>query len=239
MDEAIRAAWAPVNRRYEATPEPSVDKFKKEYQHHVRRSAMKARVLRGDVLLQRAPKMGMKTANGLDLWSISLLKRPPATFRDALVGLLRMVERTGRRPDGVEEGFTSLVPKGEGGGDPMKLRPLTVLSQIYRIWAGVRMEDTLQWQEQWIHSEAYGFCPHRGVIDAATVLTLLVELAQALKTQVVGAGTDYTKSPNLIPQAISMALMEEQGIDEGVLRAFSGMYRQLRRMFKIKGCPGA
>ena len=51
----------------------------------------------------------------------------------------------------------------------MKLRPLTVLSQIYRIWVGVRMEDALQWQEQWIHPEAYGFRPHRGAMDAATV----------------------------------------------------------------------
>ena len=65
-----------------------------------------------------------------------------------------------------------------------------------------------------------------------------MELAQALKTPLVGAGTDYTKCFDLIPQAISMALMEEQGIDEGVLRAFSGMYRQLRHMFKIKGCLG-
>ena len=83
----------------------------------------------------------------------------------------------------------------------------------YRIWAGVRLEDALQWQEQWIHSEAYSFRSHRGAIDAATVLTLLVELAQALKTPLVGSGTDYTKCFDLIPQAILMALMEEQGID--------------------------
>ena len=108
----------------------------------------------------------------------------------------------------------------------MKLRPLTVLWQIYRMWAGVRMEDALQWQEQWIHPEAYGFRPHKGAIDAATVLTLLVELAQVLKALLVGAGTDYTKCFDLISQAISMARMEEQGIDEGVPRAFRSMYVQ-------------
>ena len=108
MDEAIRAAWAPVNTRYEATPEPSVDKFMQEYRHHVRHSAMKARMLTGDVLLQRARKMGVKTANGLDLWSIGLLKRLPTPFWDALAELVRMVERTGKWPDRVA-GFTSLV----------------------------------------------------------------------------------------------------------------------------------
>ena len=91
-------------------------------------------------------KMGLKTANGIDLWSIALLKRLPTPFWDALAKLLRMVERTGRWPKRVAEGFTSLVPKGEGEGDPMKPRPLTVLSQIYRIWAGLCMEDdALRW----------------------------------------------------------------------------------------------
>ena len=86
------------------------------------------------------------------------------------------------------------------------------------------MEDTLQWQEQWVHQEAYGFGPHKGALDAATALTLLVELAQALNAPLVAAGTDYTKCFDLIPQAISMAVLEEQGIDAGVLRAFRGMY---------------
>ena len=70
-------------------------------------------------------------------------------------------------------------------------------------------------------------------------LTLLVEPAQALKTPLVGTRADYTKCFDLIPQTISMAPMEEEGIHEAVLRAFSGMYRQLKRMFKIKGCLGA
>ena len=35
MTEAIRAAWAPVNRRYEATTEPCVHKFKQEHPYHV------------------------------------------------------------------------------------------------------------------------------------------------------------------------------------------------------------
>ena len=92
------------------------------------------------------------------------------------------MEATGKWLDRVAEGFTSLVPKGEGGGDPMKLRPLTVLSQIYRIWAGVRMEDAMKWQETWAHEESYAFRPYRGSLDAAAVLTLLIELSHVLKT---------------------------------------------------------
>ena len=123
-------------------------------------------------------------------------------YWDKLAELLRTVEKTGIWPERIAEGFPSLVPKGEGGGDPMKLGPLTVLSQVYRIWAGLRMEDAMAWQEQWAHEESYAFRPHRGSMDAAAVLTLLVELSQVLKAPLVGAGTDYTKCFDLIPKAI-------------------------------------
>ena len=120
----------------------------------------------------------------------------------------------------------------------MKLRPLIVLSQIYRTLAGLRMEDALQWQEHLIHRESYSFRPYKGATDAATVLTLLVELAQVLDAPLVGAETDYTKCFTLIPQAISMALLELQAMVEGVPHAFCGMYHQPKRMFKIQGCSG-
>ena len=82
-------------------------------------------------------------------------------YWDKLTELLRTVEKTGVWPERIAEGFTSLVPKGDGGRDPMKLRPLTVLSQVYGIWARLRMEDTLAWQEQRAHEESHAFCPHR------------------------------------------------------------------------------
>ena len=63
---------------------------------------MKARVLMGGVLLQRARKMGLKTANGIDLWSTALLKRLPTPFWDAVAELCawwsaRAVGRSGWR----------------------------------------------------------------------------------------------------------------------------------------------
>ena len=72
-------------------------------------------------------------------------------YWDKLAELLGTVGKTGIWPERIAEGFTLLVPKGEGGGDPMKMRPLTVLSQVYGIWARLRMEDALAWQEQWAH----------------------------------------------------------------------------------------
>ena len=140
MDEVIRGARRPVNLRYEHEPEPSVEVFMQHCRQYVRSSPMQARHLDGPALQRRANKMGEKIANGMVLWSIKLLKRLPMQHWDKLAELPRTVEKTGVWPKRIAEGFTLLEPKGEGGGDPMKLRPLTVLSQMYRIWAGQHME---------------------------------------------------------------------------------------------------
>ena len=45
------------------------------------------------------------------------------------------------------------------------------------------------------------------------MLTLLVELSQVLKAPQVGAGTDYTKCFDLIPKAISVAMLDLMGME--------------------------
>ena len=53
-----------------------------------------------------------------------------------------------------------------------------------------------------------------------------------------GAGLDYKKCFDLVPQRIALRLAQEFGMALGTLRAARGMYRQLRRAFKILGCLG-
>ena len=114
MDDVIREAWRPINMRYADRPQPSVTAFMNKYKQHIRGTPMEARRLDALTLQARARKMGEKTANGIDLWSIRLLKRPPGVLWDKLADLLRAVEATGRWPDRVARGFTSLVPHEVG-----------------------------------------------------------------------------------------------------------------------------
>ena len=206
MDEVIRKAWRPINLCYEHRPEPSVDIFMQQYRRHIRSVPIKVRVLNWQVLRNLAQKMGEKTANGMELWSIKLLKRLPGPFWDKLAELLPWWRRQGPGRPGWQRALPHWSPRGEG--DPMKLRPLMVLSQIYRIWAGVRMEDAVEWQEGWAQEASYAFRPQRSSLDAAAVLTRLIELSHAVRGPLVGAGSDYTKCFDLVPQAISIAMLD-------------------------------
>ena len=49
---------------------------------------------------------------------------------------------------------------------PLNTRPLTVLSMIYRLWAGMRLEEAIRWQELWERPCAFGFRPAQSALDA-------------------------------------------------------------------------
>ena len=118
-----------------------------------------------------------------------------------LAQLLTQIEEVGRWPTLLAQGYTSLIPKpGEEG--PLGTRPLTVLSMVYRLWAGTRLWEVMRWQESWVHPRAFGFRLARGAVDAATVTQVLLELARLKGWRLEGLSLDYVKCFDLIPQAV-------------------------------------
>ena len=236
MDEILHESWDQVMRKYADTPEPDVQAFAQKYdQFLIKNARMQANPITGKRLAKRLRKMGVHTATGLDGWCVSDLLLLPVCLLDMLAEILHLVEETGYWPRVLAKGYVSLIPKGEGML-PMQQRPLSVLSQIYRVGAGIRLEECMLWQEQWIHPHAYGFRKKRGATDAAAFIPMLIELHKLMKTVLHGFGLDYIKCFDLIPQSIVLHIALTQGMDLGTHRALTGMYRTLMRCFKIMGC---
>ena len=122
---------------------------------------------------------------------------------------------------------------------PTNMRPLSVLSAVYRLWAGIRLQAVMNWQEQWIHPHAYGFRTGKGTGDAYTLLSTMVELATLLDEELHIVGLDYVKCFDRVPQAIILQVAADLGLDPRICRAIGSMYTQLRKAFKINGCFGS
>ena len=90
-----------------------------------------------------------------------------------------------------------------------------------------------------MHRNAFAFRPQKSALDAATLLAALIERAHLLKQALSGAGTDYVKCFDLIPQQISFRMAREFGPDPKPQAALEAMYQQLHRAFKINGALGS
>ena len=139
------------------------------------------------------------SALGLDGWSVADLRSLPDRLLGWLADLLREVERIGKWPTRLAEGYTALIPK-EGPPGPLNTRPLTVLSMVYWLWVGLRLVDAIAWQEAWAHPAAFGFRPARSAPDGAAVTQVLLEPCRLRGRAVAGMSIDYAKCFDLFPK---------------------------------------
>eukprot|EP00973_Karenia_brevis_P016971 2329109-Karenia_brevis.AAC.1 len=60
---------------------------------------------------------------------------------------------------------------------PTDLRPISVMSVVYRLWAARRLWDMKSWQESWMSDGQHGYRPLHSVEDVFAKIALEVEAA--------------------------------------------------------------
>ena len=181
--------------------------------------------------------MKKNSAAGADGWTVGELLALPDGFLNQLSQILNLVETTGEWPEALAEGVISLITKGEGAS-PTDLRPIGVMSTIYRAWAAARVRDLMGWQQDWIDSNLHGFRSGHAPEDVWWQIGLEVEKSLLTGEPLVGLVLDWSKCFDRVPVDLVLRLSQELGMPEGVLNGLSGMYAQLRRRFRIGGHVG-
>ncbi|KAJ9454416.1 hypothetical protein DIPPA_21518 [Diplonema papillatum] len=176
IDAALQKEWAPVNRMYEGKQEPSYEAFRTEYAEYIEHRPMECRDLTGEDLKSVLGKKRDGGVPGVDGWDTAELKKLSLPLLNALVAVFNAIEATGTWPDALLEAAVTLIPKDETL-DPLALRPITVTSAIYRLWASTRLRDVVQWQEKWIADSQHGFRPKHGTVDVVFEIASQIEEA--------------------------------------------------------------
>eukprot|EP00660_Eupelagonema_oceanica_P019607 gene19607-biopygen16350 len=238
IDQLLRRAWDPVFRLYADSPEPRWEPFEARFGAYIKRCPMpELPELTGDALRETLSRMAARQAGGMDGWRVRELRALPVPILDALAGLLNEVERSGQWPATLERALISLIPKGEGG-EPDRMRPISVMSAIYRVWAATRMRAVRAWQEEWAAPGQHGYRAMHGTEDVYWALQLRLEAAILNGEPLYGLSIDWAKCFDRLPQGILLRLLERMGLAERVLRPLRTMYARLRRRFRAAGGVG-
>ena len=107
-----------------------------------------------------------------------------------LVEMLNLIEATGVWPEAVALGLIGLIPKGAGAADPLKHRPITIMSLVYCLWSGTRMQHSRGWQSFGAHPGLTGGIAGRGAANTHVPFSMEVEEAFAGGTFLAGLSFD-------------------------------------------------
>ena len=234
IDELLRENWLPIFAKHShgLQPTPNTEKFLEEYEHLI----PEYRQVLEDITLKDVrwaiARLTTEGAGGLDGWRPKELKQIPDSILDFLVVMYNKIEEVGVWPQEICTAGVSLIPKGEGGA-PLDQRPITVSATIYRVWAAIRMRDSIPWQEQWMKKGQHGARAKHSTIDALMRVSLFFEQAIQAKTPAYGIAIDLSKAFDNIPIDITFAVCQKLGMDKKLFDALKGMYSQIKRRFKI------
>ena len=142
-------------------------------------------------------------------------------------------------PDGFPSWFMEAkvfaAPKASGTPVPEKIRPITVLSQIYRVWAQVVCRQLLTAFGQFMTCDITGLLPGRGAFEAAYATQCFFEEAHDAGEPCAGITLDLVKCFNAINRSRGTAILRHLGVPELILAQWSGSLARLSRRWEVLG----
>ena len=233
MHEILHSYWKDVFQLYTSVPEPSWNRFWERYQAHLPRAVhMQHQPLTPERLRATLAKMNPNSSFGADGWRVRELRLMPTPWLQRLCLFLETVERRGEWPKALLHGTISPIPKETGTG-PSQTRPITVMSTIYRLWAGTRVQELIEWQAHWIGDEQFSYRPEWGCHDAWWTQALSIEHALLSGEDIAGLSLDWAKAFDRLPKDILLQLARATGMESGILRALEAAYTNLQRHYKV------
>ena len=237
LHKVIEEAWVgPIFQKYVVDSSPTWEKLIEEFGDEIgpRKDEFKVLPLEAKRLKARALKC--QGTHGLDAWRRQEITALPDAWWEELVAILAAIEDGGNDwPEGLVQAVVPLIPKEGGSTDPMNQRPLTVLSTIYRAYAGLRYDDLERWRAQWTDSNIYGGEPDKEAIHATLSAAMDIEQAQIDGNPIIMALLDYSKFFDSLTWEIIWKLADWLGAPKGIIRAMAKFYPDLVSRFKING----
>ena len=126
------------------------------------------------------------------------------------------------------------IPKSDQPpGNPLDMRPITVLSSVYRLWARVRAKQLgATWQERWAHTGMWGGRVGRGPQPLLLEVALDLELAGEHE-HAGGLSFDLSKCFDRVPHGLLEEVLGRMRMPTCVKRPYLAMLRSATRRYKL------
>jgi hypothetical protein len=179
-----------------------------------------------------------RTAKGTDAWSLEEALSIPECILDLIAWVFTEVEAGGDWPPSLTYAVVPLLPKGEGSDQPLKQRPITILSLWYRVYDSLRFRDMVPWMLKWLPVESRGGAPDMETADISLEVSLDLELARGSKVPLFGANLDEVKCFDSVARQQTFEAASAHGAPKEITDSQFRFYEDLERVFRFGNSVG-
>ena len=135
----------------------------------------------------------------------------------------------------VHVGHSLRSSQGQGIPEPSRVRPITALSQIYRVWAQVVCRQALRSLGLSMTTDITGLLPGCGAFEAAYCSQRFFEQAHLQQESCAGVTLDLVKCFNAMNRPRGIDILARLGLPGNILHAWSQSLQQLTRRWEVCG----
>ena len=190
----------------------------------------------GDVINQALKNTKLASSRGSDGFSTLDLRKLPMSMLDMLAFILQLVEQNGQWPKRWTLAKTLCLPKCAEPSSPYDVRPVTVMSKIYRLWGHIRGKQVTAFISANIPPEIAGVCRRVSSDLVALLIASKIEDAHRESKPLCGIVIDLMKCYNTVPRGALLRTLQRLGVPHHILNAFQAMMRQMTRFFEVAQC---
>ena len=224
IDQTLQQAWRPIFAKYDDVENKAQEYRASFYPTDSPYTPCNFPDLTlDDIRYVISKKLKSNTATGLDGWRPSEFKQLPNCLLSALLDVYKLCEISGHFPSSFYFSYTTLIPKGVSHA-PLSLRPITVLPVPYRIYASLRCQTLLTWQNSWVHPSQFAFCKGRSTTSLNSHLSF--DLLHRFQTYGAFAGVqfDFAKCFDSIPYSVIWDTLQYHGCDPKLISLYSKLF---------------
>ena len=241
MHELTLKDWMTILRRWEPGEPPSAEEWMQHYGHHLKAHPCHLGPMTGAELWRILRRTKDGTSTGSDAWRGAEVKVLPERMLDPFGRLMWRIEHGAAWPRALLYAIVAMLAKaGQNplAAGPLKQRPVSIASVLYRAYASVRYRQLSPWMMSWCHENFRGGVPEGDCKDLTVELGLDIEAAALDGEALWGLDEDVKKYYDSLVREILWAASEKLGLPEWFVDSQRRFYNELQRCFKYGSALG-
>lgn len=245
MHDLTYSAWMKVYRTWEGIGPPEYGAWKEQRPPEARERlvahACPLPPITGEMLYAQLRRAKYTTSTGTDSWRAAECKLLPPNLLEPMAQLFNEIEAGAEWPRGLLYAITALLAKA--GQDPLtagplKQRPVTVASVLYRRYSSLRYKHLCAWMEKWLHPNFRGGVPGGECRDLTLEVGLDLEEAALEQEPLWGMNEDVFKCYDSLVRRLLFGAAKDLGCPPGFVESQARFYDPLYRAFKCDRAIG-
>ena len=227
LQEAWGAYWnedsAPANGRWE--------------QQHLRepQPLEPLQPISGDLIREQL-RQSSRSSPGPDSWRFEELAALPAEAHDQLAELYGLMETTSKFPLVLTRAWVAMITDKHGPQPPLKMRPISVMSSLYRLYGKCRLALLQPWLARRLPEEISSYVAGRDFRkDAATLAAEVEKRALQGERPIYVLSLDASKAFPSSSRTRMWAILQNEGLSRQLTDLFEWGYTHGQAVLRLCG----